>query len=67
MKVEPKIPAKRAPMPEGYDSATTRKQREAPAFRPWEEFTGIGLMQLAVIASKPLLINSSIRLPNYAV
>jgi hypothetical protein len=39
MKRKPKIPAKRAPMPEGYDGTTTRKQREAPAFRLREEFT----------------------------
>jgi hypothetical protein len=27
MKRKPKIPAKRAPMPEGYDGTTTRKQQ----------------------------------------
>jgi len=39
MKRKPTIPKKRAPMPEGYDGVKAKKQQEAPAFRPWEEFT----------------------------
>jgi hypothetical protein len=30
---KPKIPAKRAPMPEGYDSTKTRKQQGSPALQ----------------------------------
>jgi len=30
---KPKIPAKRAPMPEGYDGTKTRKQQGSPALQ----------------------------------
>jgi hypothetical protein len=33
MKRKPKIPAKRAPMPEGYDGTTTRKQQGSPGLQ----------------------------------
>jgi hypothetical protein len=33
MKRKPKIPAKRAPTPEGYDGTTTRKQQGSPGLQ----------------------------------
>jgi len=33
MKRKPKIPAKRAPMPEGYDGTKTRKQQGSPGLQ----------------------------------
>jgi hypothetical protein len=33
MKRKPKIPAKRAPMPEGYDGVKTKKQQGSPALQ----------------------------------
>jgi len=33
MKRKPKIPAKRAPMPEGYDGVKTKKQQGSPGLQ----------------------------------
>ncbi len=33
MKRKPKIPAKRAPMPEGYDGTKTKKQQGSPGLQ----------------------------------
>ena len=46
MTEEPKIPAKRAPMPEGYDGTTTKKQQGSPTLQGvggvYKKFANIG-------------------------
>jgi hypothetical protein len=55
MKRKPKIPAKRAPMPEGYDGTKTRKQQGSPGLQ------AVGGVHYLILVSSFCLIKKTVK------